>query len=150
MVLKALTERTDEANRFFVTGIESSYVGRKVAGTHGLIDQGNATSYGIYAEMNRQESDEKVRMVCHGIDAAPYECTVTHPENPGEYCFPPLASLITGAARLMLALLESSVTELGGTYAMEDTDSMAIVARVLTGSESGPQSGRCHGNRLIR
>jgi hypothetical protein len=88
----------------------------------------NATSYGIYAEMIRQESDEKVRMVCHGIDAEPYECRVTHPENPGEYCFPPLASLITGAARLMLALLESSVTELGGTYAMEDTDSMAIVA----------------------
>jgi len=28
----------------------------------------------------------------------------------------------------MLALLEHSVTELGGTYAMEDTDSMAIVA----------------------
>ena len=28
----------------------------------------------------------------------------------------------------MLAILEHSVTELGGTYAMEDTDSMAIVA----------------------
>lgn len=28
----------------------------------------------------------------------------------------------------MLALLEHCVTELGGTYAMEDTDSMAIVA----------------------
>ena len=28
----------------------------------------------------------------------------------------------------MLALLEYSVTRLGGTYAMEDTDSMAIVA----------------------
>jgi hypothetical protein len=28
----------------------------------------------------------------------------------------------------MLALLEHSVSELGGTYVMEDTDSMAIVA----------------------
>ena len=28
----------------------------------------------------------------------------------------------------MLALLENTVTKLGGTYAMEDTDSMAIVA----------------------
>jgi len=37
-------------------------------------------------------------------------------------------SLITAAARLMLALLEHRVTALGGTYAMEDTDSMAIVA----------------------
>ena len=58
----------------------------------------------------------------------PYSPRVAHPEAPGEYCFPPLASLITGAARLMLALLEHSVTRLGGTYAMEDTDSMAIVA----------------------
>src|SRR6516225_7382040 len=55
-------------------------------------------------------------------------CKVAHPEAPGEYCFPPMASLITGGARLMLALLERSVADLGGTYAMEDTDSMAIVA----------------------
>jgi hypothetical protein len=88
----------------------------------------NATSYGIFAEMNRQETEKRVKVRCQGIDAEPYQCSVIHPENPGEFCFPPLASLITGAARLMLALLEHSVSELGGTYAMEDTDSMAIVA----------------------
>jgi hypothetical protein len=78
--------------------------------------------------MNRQESDKEVNVICHGIGAEPYTCRVAHPEAPGEYCFPPLASLITGAARLMLALLEHAVSELGGTYAMEDTDSMGIVA----------------------
>jgi hypothetical protein len=88
----------------------------------------NATSYEIYAEMHRQESEKKVEIQCQGIDGDPFSCKVIHPETPGEYCFPPLASLITGAARLMLALLEYSVRELGGTYAMEDTDSMAIVA----------------------
>jgi hypothetical protein len=88
----------------------------------------NATSYGIYAEMIRQESDEEISITCHGIDAHPYCCRVAHPEVPGKYCFPPLAALITGGARLMLALLESCALELGGTYAMEDTDSMAIVA----------------------
>jgi len=88
----------------------------------------NAASYGIYAEMHRLESDHKTQVICHGIDAEPYKCRVAHPDEPGEYCFPPLASLITGAARLMLALLERCVTEQGGTYAMEDTDSMAIVA----------------------
>ncbi len=88
----------------------------------------NATSYGIYAEMNRQESARKVNVTCHGIDPSAYTCRVAHPEEPGEFCFPPFASLITGAARLMLALLEHCVSELGGTYAMEDTDSMAIVA----------------------
>jgi len=88
----------------------------------------NAASYGIYAEMHRQESDRKQTVTCHGIDAEPFRCRVAHADVPGEYCFPPLASLITGAARLMLALLERSVVKLGGSYAMEDTDSMAIVA----------------------
>jgi hypothetical protein len=88
----------------------------------------NAASYGIYAEMNRQEKEDKVKVTCHGIDAEPFTCRVSHPDVPGEYCFPPLAALITGAAPLMLALLEHCVSELGGTYAMEDTDSMAIVA----------------------
>jgi hypothetical protein len=88
----------------------------------------NAASYGILAEMNRQESEKKIKVHCHGLDPEPYECAVIHPEQPGEFCFSPLASLITGAARLMLALLEHSVTQLGGTYAMEDTDSMAIVS----------------------
>jgi hypothetical protein len=87
----------------------------------------NATSYGIFAEMLREESAQKMAVTCYGIDPKPFECSVLNPEYPGEYCFPPLASLITSAARLMLALLERCVTDLGGTYAIEDTDSMAIV-----------------------
>ncbi len=87
-----------------------------------------SSSYGIYAEMIRQESDEKVEVTCHGIDEKSFACRVAHPDAIGEYCFPPLASLITGAARLMLAMVERCVSDLGGTYAMEDTDSMAIVA----------------------
>jgi hypothetical protein len=98
----------------------------------------NAASYGIYAEMNRQESEKKIRVQYCGIDPEPTICSVAHPENPGEYCFPPLASLITGAARLMLAFLEHSVIRLGGTYAMEDTDSMAIVATKNGGVISCP------------
>ena len=89
---------------------------------------GSATSYGILAQMDRRESDKEVALTCYGIDPTPYRCKVKHPEAPGEYCFPPLASLITGGGRLLLALLERLVTDQGGTYAMEDTDSMAIVA----------------------
>src|SRR5258706_3449016 len=91
--------------------------------------------------MNRREMEEKTNVICRGIDPEPYQCRVAHPDDPGEYCFPPLASLITGGARLMLALLEHSVSELGGTYAMEDTDSMAIVATEHGGMipcEGGP------------
>jgi|SRR5580704_4295147 hypothetical protein len=88
----------------------------------------NATSYEIFAEMRREEALEDVPVTCYGIDPDPFTCKVRNPERPGEYCFPPMASLITAAARLMLALLERCVTDLDGTYAMEDTDSMAIVA----------------------
>jgi hypothetical protein len=97
----------------------------------------NATSYGIFAEMNRQEAEKKTKVRCHGLDLEPFTCSVLHPEKPGEYCFPPLASLITGGARLMLALLEHCVSKLGGTYAMEDTDSMAIVSTKKSGYVSG-------------
>jgi hypothetical protein len=88
----------------------------------------SATSYGIWAQMDRTENDKKVEVVCHGIESEPFTCKVRNPDVPGEFCFPPLASLITGGARLMLALLEHCVSELGGTYMMEDTDSMAVVA----------------------
>jgi len=53
---------------------------------------------------------------------------VVAPEDPGDWCFPPIAACITGAARLMLALLERSVTDAGGSWMFCDTDSMAIVA----------------------
>ena len=89
---------------------------------------GSATSYGIFAQMDRQESDKEVALTCYGFDPTPYRCKVKHPEAPGEYCFPPLASIITSGGRLLLALLERLVTDRGGTYAMEDTDSMAIIA----------------------
>ena len=112
----------------------------------------SATSYGIYAEMNRQESDHKVDVTCHGIDEKSFNCRVAHPDLAGEFCFPPLASLITGAARLMLALLEHCVQQKGGTYAMEDTDSMAIVATRHGGSIGTPAGsirafGNCARNR---
>lgn len=64
----------------------------------------NAASYGIYAEMNRQETDDPVKVTCYGIDADSFVCRVAHADVPGEYCFPPFASLITGAARLMLSI----------------------------------------------
>jgi hypothetical protein len=88
----------------------------------------SATCYGIYAQMDRQGEDDKVEVTCHGIDPDPYTCKVAHPEFPGEFWFAPLGSLITGGARLLLALLEHCISELHGTYVMEDTDSMAIVA----------------------
>ena len=88
----------------------------------------SATCFGIYAQMDRQDDDDKVEVTCHGIDPEPYKCKVAHPEFPGEFWFSPLGSLTTAGARLMLALLDHCVSELHGSYVMEDTDSMALIA----------------------
>jgi len=87
----------------------------------------NSSSYGIYAEMNRnyigRRKTEPVGV--YGLEQF-VDPEVGAPETPGEFCFPPMAC-ITGAARLMLALLERRIGDVGGAYAFCDTDSMAIV-----------------------
>jgi len=92
----------------------------------------NATSYGMHAEFNAAElatdSTESVN-VFNGIDAGGFISEQRHPETAGRWCFPPVATLITGGARLMLALVEIEVVKRGGSWAFSDTDSFAIVAR---------------------
>lgn len=91
----------------------------------------NAGSYGVFAEMNVEDlrQDESVPVTVYGASDH-FACDASAPENPGKYCCPPIASLITSGARLMLAMLERCVTDLGGVYVLCDTDSMAIVATV--------------------
>lgn len=106
----------------------------------------SSSSYGILAEMNRQEvgGGKMARVTVHGLDAEPFVTRVSGPEEPGAFCFPPLAAFIAGAARLMLALLERCVTDLGGTYAMCDTDSMAIIATEQGGLVPCPGGSERH------
>ncbi len=89
----------------------------------------NSGSYGIFAELIREELPAKQReaIKVFGLDS-PFTMKTNRPEKPGEFCFPPLAALITSAARLMLALLERCVTDAGGAYVFCDTDSLGIVA----------------------
>lgn len=89
----------------------------------------NAGSYGIFAEMIRREvaRGSKEKVTVH-TGTGSFTAGVGAPEQPGEFCFPPIAACITGAARLMLTLLERSVEDAGGSWMFCDTDSMAIVA----------------------
>jgi hypothetical protein len=68
-----------------------------------------------------------VPITVFGTDGSFDQLTNT-PEDVGVFGSPPIAALITDAARLMLTLLERCVTEKGGTYACCDADSMAIIA----------------------
>ncbi len=90
----------------------------------------NAGAYGIWAEYNAQDlpAGETRAVTVYGRDTEPSRTRVPAPEEPGKFCYPPLAAVLTGAARLLLALLERCVTDAGGTWAMADTDSMGIVA----------------------
>ena len=74
----------------------------------------NATAYGIYAEMNRQEQPGERRALVDVYGLESYQAEVAAPEEPGDFYFPPIACLITSAAKLMLALLEHQITNLGG------------------------------------
>jgi len=106
-------------------------------------------SYGIFAQMDRRELPAKRSEDVHvyGLRGS-FPARTGTPEDPGRYCFPPVAALISAAARLMLALLERSVTDLGGTYAFADTDSMAIVATETGGKYVGHGPGEDGGEPL--
>ncbi len=104
----------------------------------------NATSYGISAEMLRHElpAGKREAVTVYGLDPTSFIVKVAAPEEPGAFAFPPIAACVTGAARLMLALLECPVTQAGGTSAFCDTDSMAVVATEAGGlipCPSGPE-----------
>jgi hypothetical protein len=86
----------------------------------------NATSYGIFVELNVGEYVKTERMVGYGGRPKPSRFKSQTSERPGAYFHPLLATLITGAARLMLALAEHQVVEQGLDWVFCDTDSLAI------------------------
>jgi hypothetical protein len=93
----------------------------------------NATSYGIFAEINRQELPASRREATETFGLEPFTCSESSPETPGEFFFSPFAALIAGGARLMLALLECLVRDASGSYLNCDTDAMAIVGSARGG-----------------
>lgn len=105
----------------------------------------NATSYGVLARFDRRELADEIGVLAYGPDDEPTSARTHNPEDPGPYCFPPIAASLTAGARLMLAMLERAVTDSGGAYAFCDTDSMAIVASADPSPVSCRTSG---GNKL--
>ncbi len=86
----------------------------------------NATSYGIFMELNPEQSANKQAALIYGVKPEGMPLLSRKAEKPGEYFHPLLAALITGAARLMLAINEKLATDAGLSWAFCDTDSMAI------------------------
>lgn len=86
----------------------------------------NATSYGIWVEVNVDTRPKASEVTVHSSTSAPFSFLTEKREMPGTYFHPLLATLITGAARLMLAITERLVTDTGLDWSFCDTDSMAI------------------------
>jgi hypothetical protein len=86
----------------------------------------NATSYGIFIEMVVNDLDKAETLKGYGGDGREFPVTTIKYEEPGSYFHPLLATLITGAARLMLALAERRTLDEGLDWVFCDTDSIAI------------------------
>lgn len=85
----------------------------------------NATSYGIFAEQNVQSFDRPHPVTVFGQEGA-FQAAAKSYEEPGTYFHPLIATLITGAARLMLACAETVAAAKGLGWVFCDTDSLAL------------------------
>lgn len=114
-----------QQTRHRMQGAEGAARDRLDAEQLGLKILANATSYGIFAEINVDESPQK-DVACYGPDGEACRARVSKMETPGRYFHPLLAALITGAARLMLATAERLAADAGIGWVLCDTDSLAI------------------------
>lgn len=86
----------------------------------------NATSYGIYMELNVTDPPDPQEVLVYGPSGESFSTYLSHVEEPGAFFHPLLGTLITGAARLMLAITERLTKDVGIDWALCDTDSMAL------------------------
>lgn len=86
----------------------------------------NATSYGVFVQLNVETDDQGAQVRVFGGDGEPFVTRSRKVETPGPLFHPLLATLITGAARLMLALAHHRAEAAGLDWAFCDTDSLAI------------------------
>lgn len=86
----------------------------------------NATCYGIFVEVNRDDAPKPEALMLYAANSESHEITSTALEEPGRYFHPLLATLITGAARLMLATAERLASDQGLGWVFCDTDSIAM------------------------
>ena len=88
----------------------------------------NSGSYGLFVELNPHGNTKQSEIKVFSGDKVPFSDWPPVIEKPGDWYAPPIASLITSGGRLLLAMLETAVKRMGGTYLFCDTDSLAIVA----------------------
>jgi hypothetical protein len=133
----------DPQEQMFKTVVEQRQINKQsnAALAHALKILANSGAYGIYAEINVAPSSEekgKKHVGSWYADVGPVSGE-TPDEQPGRFFNPVIASLVTGSARLALAMVEAEVAGRGGTFVFCDTDSLSIS---LDGPDLGDQDVR--------
>ncbi len=90
----------------------------------------NSSCYGIFVELNVQEYARKQPVTYFSGDEKARTANLASIEVPGRYFHPLVATLTTGAARLMLGIAQSLAQKEGLDWAFCDTDSMALARPV--------------------
>jgi hypothetical protein len=85
----------------------------------------NSGSYGLFVQVDT-ERKKKEKAIGYFSGEKKGRGPSNYAEKPGPWYFPPIASLITSGGRLLLAMLEESVKEKGGSYLFCDTDSLCV------------------------
>ena len=86
----------------------------------------NSAAYGIFVEVNRDDAPKPESLGVFGPGGNGVDIDSKAIEEPGRYFHPLLGTLITGAARLMLALAEKLTLDQGLEWVFCDTDSLSI------------------------
>src|SRR5690348_7432034 len=90
----------------------------------------NSTSYGTYLELNpiKVDPSSRPKITVYSGEQVFEQPAPDSIEQAGSFYFPLLGALITSGGRLLLAMIEHCVRDLGGTYLCCDTDALTIVA----------------------
>ena len=83
--------------------------------------------YGIFIETTPKHAPGRKQVRVYSGEAK-FPTTSAIVEDEGPWYSPLIASLITSGGRLLLAMLECAVRDLGGSHLFADTDSMAVVS----------------------
>jgi hypothetical protein len=107
----------------------------------GMKTIGNGTAYGNWMRLDQLPSAGKVTV--QQLDGRCERQRVERPEDPGRWTFPPFASAVTAGGRLLMAILERLLSDVGAGFASANTDSVTVVATPAGGfvaCPGGPKS----------
>ena len=101
----------------------------------------NALTYGLLARADTSTLADAVTAMAYGPSGELLTAATRQIETPGPHAFLPAAAAVSAAARLILALVGTAITDAGGTVAAVHADSLTVVCT----TESPEQAADPHG-----